>query len=102
MSQVVEGKFACDQCGKRYGWKPQFAGKKAKCGCGATIVVPSAETEPDPLYELVEQAAAEAARAPVTVVPAAVAAAPPVRPTLPYRSAPSVEERKRARLSVER
>ena len=28
--KVESGKFACDACGKRYAWKPQLAGKKAK------------------------------------------------------------------------
>ena len=35
-----EAKFACPACGKRYGWKPEIAGKKAKCKCGEVMSVP--------------------------------------------------------------
>src|SRR5687767_11962868 len=34
--------FFCDHCGKSYTWKPALAGRKAKCSCGQTIVVPQA------------------------------------------------------------
>ena len=44
----VGGKFACPTCGKQYSWKPQLAGKKAKCACGAAIVVPNAEAPSPP------------------------------------------------------
>jgi len=44
--KVVGGKFACPSCGKKYAWKPQLAGKRAKCTCGATITVPQAEEAP--------------------------------------------------------
>lgn len=36
-----EAKFACPACGKRYGWKPEIAGKKAKCKCGEVMSVPA-------------------------------------------------------------
>jgi hypothetical protein len=45
-SKVVGGKFSCAACGKQYAWKPQLAGKKAKCACGAAIVVPHATVAP--------------------------------------------------------
>lgn len=32
-------RFTCAACGKQYAWKPQLAGKKAKCSCGAAVVV---------------------------------------------------------------
>jgi hypothetical protein len=59
-SAIVGGKFACPACGKRYAWKAQLAGRKAKCACGASVVVPQA-TEPKPaaeddLYDVVEVA----------------------------------------------
>src|SRR5689334_22700042 len=48
MANVIAGKFSCDACGKPYTWKPQLAGKRAKCTCGAAIVAPHAEqTAPD-------------------------------------------------------
>lgn len=34
-------KFSCTACGKEYRWKPELAGRKAKCGCGAALVVPA-------------------------------------------------------------
>jgi hypothetical protein len=39
-------KFSCASCGKEYRWKPELAGKQAKCKCGATITVP--KTPPPP------------------------------------------------------
>src|SRR3954454_4514869 len=38
--QVVKPKFKCDACGERYTWKPQIAGRQAKCKCGAVLLVP--------------------------------------------------------------
>src|SRR5947199_8749342 len=61
--------FSCDSCGKQYAWKPELAGKKAKCKCGAVLSIPA---QP--------QMARAAARAPV-----AVAAAAPVEESAAYR-----------------
>ena len=58
--------FACDSCGKQYPWKPELAGKKAKCKCGALISIPAQ--------------APRAARTPV-----AVAATAPVDESQGYR-----------------
>jgi hypothetical protein len=42
MSETSEhGRFTCDGCGKSYRWKPELAGKKAKCKCGSTMTVPA-------------------------------------------------------------
>jgi len=57
--------FSCDSCGKQYPWKPELAGKKAKCKCGAVLSIP---------------AQPQMARAPV-----AVAAAAPVEESAAYR-----------------
>lgn len=38
---VDDAKFTCMACGKEYRWKPELAGRKAKCGCGAALVVPA-------------------------------------------------------------
>jgi hypothetical protein len=43
MEQTLEPRFSCTGCGKTFRWKPEIAGKKAKCGCGATVAIP---TEP--------------------------------------------------------
>jgi DNA-directed RNA polymerase subunit RPC12/RpoP len=37
----TEPKFACPSCGKQYKWKPEMAGRSAKCPCGAKLVVPA-------------------------------------------------------------
>ena len=38
---TTDPKFNCSTCGKEYRWKPELAGKKAKCKCGNVIAVPS-------------------------------------------------------------
>jgi len=60
--------FSCESCGKQYPWKPELAGKKARCKCGAVLSVPA---QP--------QAARAAARTPVAV------AAAPVEESQGYR-----------------
>lgn len=39
--QSAEPKFSCPACGKRYRWKPEMAGRSAKCACGGKLVVPA-------------------------------------------------------------
>lgn len=72
MSQVDLGKFKCDACGRQYPWKPDYAGRKVKCKCGAVMTAPTEPPQPEPppqdddllggLYELAaeEKAAAKA------------------------------------------
>ena len=36
--------FSCQACGKQYPWKPEYAGRKVKCKCGAVMTAPA---EPD-------------------------------------------------------
>ena len=72
MSDASGTRFTCDGCGRTYAWKPQLAGKRVKCKCGATMTVPEAETlaeaEPDfdadALYALADAEAAAAENAP--------------------------------------
>ena len=50
MSRVEEAKFSCNNCGKSYKWKPEFAGRKVKCKCGYVMTAPAAPPggdEPD-------------------------------------------------------
>jgi hypothetical protein len=69
------GQFSCTSCGKAYAWKPQLAGKRVKCKCGAPISVPAedpalAQAPPpefDDLYALAE------GNADVPVAPAPIA-----------------------------
>jgi hypothetical protein len=37
----TDPKFACPACGKQYKWKPEMAGRTAKCACGAKLTVPA-------------------------------------------------------------
>lgn len=36
-------KFACASCGKEFRWKPEIAGKRARCKCGVTVQVPATD-----------------------------------------------------------
>jgi len=49
MTQTGDGgAVVCEACGKRYAFKPQYAGKRLKCKCGAVIEMPAAAaTEED-------------------------------------------------------
>lgn len=77
MSETERAKFACEGCGKSYAWKPELAGKKAKCKCGTVMLVPQTEPgrddELDGLYDLAEDDPPPRRRA--TAQPATAAAA---------------------------
>jgi len=55
MPDTAKVKFPCSECGREFTWKPEIAGRKARCKCGATLVVPKTrpgseiEDEPAPL-----------------------------------------------------
>lgn len=38
---AAEEKFACPSCGRKFAWRPQIAGKAAKCKCGSAVQVPA-------------------------------------------------------------
>ncbi len=40
----MAGKITCE-CGKRYSWKPELAGKRAKCKCGGIVKFPMEDPE---------------------------------------------------------
>ena len=42
MAEESAAKFSCPACGKQYTWKPELAGRRAKCKCGQAIQVPAA------------------------------------------------------------
>jgi hypothetical protein len=79
-----EAKFACPSCGRSYAWKPQLAGKHAKCKCGAALAVPARppgaadEFDPPALNDddFPPEAPAEAAAAPAPAYAAAAVARP--------------------------
>ena len=98
MGTVAAGQFSCDACGKSYRWKPELAGRKAKCKCGAVMHCPA--TEPgkeseDDMYDLAPAAEEpKAARPVMNVAPLAATplpAAPLVAATAPlaYRASPA-------------
>src|SRR3954470_19114902 len=59
-------RFHCPSCQKDYRWKPELAGKRAKCKCGETFEVPlvalaaepQAPSEDQGLYDFAEPAPA--------------------------------------------
>lgn len=62
-------RFCCPTCGKLYVYKPEFAGKRAKCTCGTRFVIPEDVTPSRSAKS--DIAAEEAAPAPPAGVPAA-------------------------------
>jgi hypothetical protein len=44
MSSSDGPRFSCPACGKSFRWKPEFAGRSAKCACGGKLVVPAEAT----------------------------------------------------------
>lgn len=58
MSETQQARFECSTCGKSYAWKPELAGKKARCKCGAVMHIPESVSAGDDdlggLYDLAE------------------------------------------------
>jgi hypothetical protein len=95
---AVAGNFQCESCGKSFRWKPELAGKRAKCKCGEVMTCPSKM----PIDEEADDGLMELAPAPMparsiarTVIstPANASAVMPVagatsvpRPILSYRA----------------
>jgi hypothetical protein len=115
----TSSKFPCTSCGKTYTWKPELAGKKAKCKCGNVMMVPAAPPAPpeeeDGLYDLAPadeppkpkvkprvplaplpaKGPAPPSRSPVAAPVAAVAAATARSPMLAYQRGPTQREKDR-------
>ncbi|HEY1684711.1 MAG TPA: hypothetical protein VGG19_08115 [Tepidisphaeraceae bacterium] len=53
MSETPAGIIACPACGRQFKWKPELAGKQAKCACGHLIAIPPTPPQDD-LYDLAE------------------------------------------------
>src|SRR5947207_5517475 len=93
MGAVVAGHYGCESCGKSYRWKPELAGRKAKCKCGAVLVCPQTEPgavedelfdlAPDPTPAKPKPRAVVAAQA--VVIPSADPAAAMAKPALAYQ-----------------
>jgi len=101
-SPALDNKFPCPACGKQYSWRPQLAGKRAKCTCGSVVQIPKTapaaaeefeNDRPTDLYDV-----AEPPPEPIQpLAPAVPAMAPPGSKTIAYQSAPTQEDRKRDR-----
>ena len=84
-------KFTCAACGREFRWKPELAGKKAKCKCGATVTVPKTAPSAAPAPAPAEDDPFEMADEPEPITPRPLrsgAAAAPPPPPLPMSSAP--------------
>ncbi len=68
------GHFSCTTCGKQYRWKPELAGRKVRCKCGAAMNVPA---EDPAAAELVVEEIELAAEPGTPVIAGAPSAAPP-------------------------
>jgi hypothetical protein len=66
-----EHRFACDICGRTFGWKPQYSGRKLRCVCGQEFVVPdSGDINKEDLYDIApEDTPKPAARPAVSPTP---------------------------------
>src|SRR5437588_9532478 len=54
MISTSPAQFTCHACGRTFVWKPQLAGRTAKCRCGSMIMVPSSPLPDDSnLYAMV-------------------------------------------------
>ena len=79
MGEGSDAKFPCAACGREFKWKPELAGKKAKCKCGAVVAVPRERPEAEPLP--LDDDAFDLADVPEPITPkrqATVAPAPPM------------------------
>ena len=86
-------RFECDHCGKRHTWKPQLAGKRAKCSCGMTITIPATppQEDPDALYDIVDTPAPPPAYGSTPAMAPPVAAVTAAAP-LSYQRGPTQQE----------
>lgn len=90
MEQVMEPKFSCAGCGKTFRWKPEIAGKKAKCGCGTSIMVPAnAPGVAKPKLVVTTTVAAKKVAIPITAVRKKPALQPVLRKPIAARAAPT-------------
>jgi hypothetical protein len=82
MNDDGSSRFTCEQCGRRYKWKPELAGRMARCSCGATMSYPTTSPDADDMYDLAPQPQA----IPSPAISAIQPVAPISKPTLAYRA----------------
>jgi hypothetical protein len=91
--------FACDSCARKFVWKPELAGKRARCKCGKVLEVPRElsppEPEPEPETEpMSERPAEEEGSAGDGFYDFAVVEPPPSpKPVLPVATASATRSR---------
>jgi hypothetical protein len=62
-----DNSIVCNSCSRRFKWKPEWAGKQARCTCGQLIIVAEGSSPPtQKLIELVDVPARKSAPAPNT------------------------------------
>jgi hypothetical protein len=72
-------KFPCTSCGREFTWKPEIAGKRAKCKCGSVLTVPKTmpQAQPPP-EEIAEDDFGIAGMDDEPIAPPPMAAPPPI------------------------
>ena len=93
----MPGKFKCSTCAREYTWKPELAGRRGKCKCGAAVIVPTEDPEKavPPEVSIVEsqEATPPPVVAHVAVLPKVSAPVPiPVEVAEPTPAVPQVVE----------
>jgi hypothetical protein len=92
----MPGKFKCENCAREYVWKPELAGRRGKCKCGAAVTVPTVDPETVAVPEVMESRSPAAVAAPVvvptvTTPPAEVPSPIPPKPVRVAVPAPATE-----------
>src|SRR5687767_12957477 len=89
MATAEAPKFSCASCGREFRWKPELAGKKAKCKCGAVVAVPTVAPSAAPAPAAVEHDPFDMAGEPEPVAaPPQFRSPPPVAAPAPVMSGP--------------
>ena len=99
MGAATAGTFSCESCGKSYRWKPELAGRRAKCKCGAVMLCPATEPgkQEDDLFELAPDVNEAKSPRPVVAATHVATHAVPIATTpsgvpLQYRSPKNAEK----------
>lgn len=72
MAETIASKFECSECGAKYAWKPQLAGRKVRCKCGEVMRCPAEDpSTAQDLYDLADSPGAPIQPVPVKVIPMA-------------------------------
>ena len=77
---VTADPIRCPSCGRTYAYKPELAGRRVKCKCGAAIQVPAAAPPDEDPPDFSDMAAYEPAGAAVSAPPPTPAPVPASTP----------------------